>query len=186
MVKNNSTCLASSPAGFINCNVMKHIFFLFIMLVGATPASAELLVESGDWAAYKEKNSGGTVCFASSEPTKAKGAYKKRGDIFAIVTHQPQENTVNEVSFQAGYTYKKGVDINAKIDTKKSFKLFTQGESAWTYDKKSDEAMVTAMKRGTTMVVKGISSRGTKTTDTYSLKGFTKALKTAAKACGIK
>ena len=156
------------------------------MLAITTPASAELLVESGDWAAYKEKSSGGTVCFASSEPTKAKGAYKKRGDIFAIVTHRPQENTINEVSFQTGYKYKKGADAIAKIDGNKTFKMFTQGESAWTYDKKSDEAMVRAMKGGTTMVTKGTSSRGTKTTDTYSLKGFTKALKTAAQACGIK
>ncbi|MCK4938683.1 MAG: hypothetical protein KAR80_00225 [Rhodospirillaceae bacterium] len=166
--------------------MMKRIFFLFVVLVAATPASAELLIESGEWTAYKEKDSAGTVCFISSEPTKDQGAYKKRGDIFAIVTHRPQENTVNEVSFQAGYTYKKGVDASAKIDSKKSFKLFTQGEGAWTYDKKSDEAMVAAMKGGTTMVAKGTSSRGTKTTDTYSLKGFTKALRAAAKACGIK
>ncbi len=156
------------------------------MLAISTPANAKLLVESGDWVAYKEKDSSGTVCFISSEPSKHQGNYKKRGDIFAIVTHRPQENTINEVSFQAGYEYKKGVDAMAKIDGNKTFKMFTQGESAWTYDKKSDEAMVKAMKGGTTMVVKGTSSRGTKTTDTYSLKGFTKALGAAAKACGIK
>ncbi|MDH5488543.1 MAG: invasion associated locus B family protein [Rhodospirillaceae bacterium] len=164
--------------------------FLISLIVGATfigsTARAELLVESGDWTAFKEADSGGSVCFASSQPTKDVGDYKKRGDIFAIVTFRPQENTINEVSFQMGYDFKSGEDAIATIDGKKTFKMFTQNESAWTYDKKSDEAMVAAMRAGTTMVLKGISSRGTKTTDTYSLKGFTKALNAAAKSCGIK
>ena len=36
------------------------------------------------------------------------------------------------------------------------------------------------------MVVKGISSAGTKTTDTYSLKGFTAAHAAINSACGRK
>ena len=35
------------------------------------------------------------------------------------------------------------------------------------------------------MTVKGISGRGTKTTDTYSLKGFTAAYRTIGKACKV-
>ena len=34
------------------------------------------------------------------------------------------------------------------------------------------------------MIVQGTSSRGTKTTDTYSLIGFTKAYRAIADACG--
>ena len=33
------------------------------------------------------------------------------------------------------------------------------------------------------MIVDGVSSKGTKTTDTYSLSGFTKARKAIDKAC---
>ena len=40
------------------------------------------------------------------------------------------------------------------------------------------------MKSGNKLVVKGISSRGTKTEDTYSLFGFTAALKLIDRACG--
>jgi len=171
-------------------NKITAIVFLVSIFISAfgifAPARAELLVESGDWTAFKESDSSGGLCFISSQPSKDVGDYKKRGDIFAIVTFRPQENTVNEVSFQIGYEFKNGEDAIATIDGNKTFKMFTQNESAWTYDKKSDEAMVAAMRAGTSMVVKGISSRGTKTTDTYSLKGFTKALNAAAKACGIK
>ena len=43
--------------------------------------------------------------------------------------------------------------------------------------------MIRAMKRGSKMTVVGTSSRGTKTTDTYSLSGFTKAKGVIDKNC---
>ena len=43
-----------------------------------------------------------------------------------------------------------------------------------------------AMKGGKAMVVKGTSSRGTLTTDTYSLAGFTAAYAAIGKACKVK
>ena len=57
---------------------------------------------------------------------------------------------------------------------------------AFAVDTKTDKALVDAMIRGARMVVKGTSSRGTKTTDTYSLKGFSAAFKTIGKACKVK
>ena len=42
---------------------------------------------------------------------------------------------------------------------------------------------IEAMKKGTTMVVNGVSSKGTKTKDTYSLRGFTASHKAISKTC---
>jgi hypothetical protein len=42
------------------------------------------------------------------------------------------------------------------------------------------------MMKGTTMVVEGTSSRGSKTKDTYSLSGFGKMYQTISQACGVK
>ena len=39
------------------------------------------------------------------------------------------------------------------------------------------------MKKGNQMIVTGVSARGTKTTDTYSLNGITAALKAMADKC---
>ena len=64
-----------------------------------------------------------------------------------------------------------------------TFKLFTTKEWAFAENAKLDERLITAMKRGSTLTVKGVSSRGTKTTDIYSLKGFTAAYKAINKAC---
>ena len=43
--------------------------------------------------------------------------------------------------------------------------------------------MVDTMRQGDTAVVKGESSHGTQTTDTYSLKGLAEALDRIAKEC---
>ncbi len=138
----------------------------------------------GDWSAFKFSEDGNPACYMSSEPTKAAGDYKKRGDVFATVTHRPAEKRVGEVSIIAGYVYKKGSAVEIAIG-KQNFKLFTQEDSAWALDTEADTKLIAAMRKGNRMVVKGTSTRGTLTTDTYSLKGFTKAYRAIGKACGL-
>ena len=138
----------------------------------------------GDWSAFQFSEDGNPACYMSSEPTKATGNYKKRGDVFAIVTHRPAEKRIGEVSIIAGYSYKKDSAVAVAIG-KQGFELFTQDDGAWALDAATDKKLVQAMRRGNRMVVKGTSSRGTLTTDTYSLKGFTKAYRAIGKACGL-
>ena len=138
----------------------------------------------GDWSAFQFSEDGNPACYMSSEPTKATGDYKKRGDVFAIVTHRPAEKRVGEVSIIAGYAYQKDSTVEVALG-KQSFELFTQEDGAWALDAASDKTLIQAMKKGNRMVVKGTSTRGTRTTDTYSLKGFTKAYRAIGKACGL-
>ena len=49
--------------------------------------------------------------------------------------------------------------------------------------RKTDNEIVKAMIRGSQMLIEGTSSRGTETTDTFSLSGFTAAYETANKTC---
>ena len=139
----------------------------------------------GDWEAYTERDNGKLVCFMGSEPTKARGKYKKRGKTFVLVTHRPNDKSKNVVSIQAGYTYKKNSNASIIIG-KKSVKLFVNNRHAYAYDSKADDDLVKAMIRGASMTVKGTSSKGTLTTDTYSLKGFTAAYRAISAACKIK
>lgn len=162
------------------------------LLVGLLPAFAspaaaqgiQRLGDFGDWSAYKFTENGKPACYIASVPKKAEGDYTKRGETYAIVAHRPEEDRRDEVSVIAGYTYKKDswVDVTIGDD---SFRLFTHEDGAWAPDKESDKSLVNAMIKGATMVVKGTSSRGTLTTDTYSLKGFTRARNTINKACGL-
>ena len=164
----------------------RFAYFFICSLALAAPAHAEVLGEFGDWVATQGTEAGKPLCYISAEPQKSVGKYTKRGQVYAIVTHRPAEKSVGVVSFQAGYTLKKGAPVSAAIDAKKKFSLFSQGEFAWTREAGDDKALVKAMRAGTTLVVKGTSARGTLTTDTYALKGFTAAMKAINKACGVK
>lgn len=159
---------------------------VFATLLAAAPAHAEILGEHADWVASKVTEQGQPACMMSSSPQKDEGNYTQRGDIFAIITHRPAEKRVGEVSFQAGYPYKAGSSVTVTIDGKTTFSLFTQGGFAWTREALDDRNLVAAMRAGNTMVVKGTSSRGTLTTDTYSLSGFTAAYSAIGQACGVK
>lgn len=56
-------------------------------------------------------------------------------------------------------------------------------EAAWLASMDDEAGFVAALKKGSKLVVHGTSSRGTKTTDTYSLSGVTAAMDTIDKAC---
>lgn len=137
----------------------------------------------GAWTAYSYQEDSGLVCYMASEPTKAEGNYTRRGDIFALVTHRPSEDSLDVVSIVAGYPYEENSDANVRIGSS-SFDMFTHGERAWNRDEATDKTMVQSMIRGSTMTVKGTSGRGTLTTDTYSLSGFTAAHRDITEACG--
>lgn len=154
------------------------------LAIAAPNVRAEALGTFNGWSAYGAGERAKRICYALGTPAKSEGQYAARGARFVQVTHRPAEKIKNEISFTAGYTYRPGSAVEIDIDGAK-FTLFTSGDSAWARDAKSDEGLVKAMGAGRTMVVRGTSSRGTLTTDTYSLAGFTAARNAAAKACGV-
>ncbi|WP_041796144.1 invasion associated locus B family protein [Pararhodospirillum photometricum] len=160
---------------------------LSLALAVTTPAEAQQVATLGvfqDWTAYTMTENGHKVCYVASQPKKDEGNYKKRGDIYALITHRPAQNQFSVVTVYAGYTYGSGATVTLEVD-KNSFQLFTEGETAWAHDE-MDKKIVQEMRRGSTMVVKGASSRGTKTTDSYSLRGVTAALQAIDKACNVR
>lgn len=153
-----------------------------IPTVHAQSAEPSLLGTFGDWSAYSLREEGGTVCYILSTPKKALGNYKKRGEIFALVTHRPAEKTFNVFSIMAGYDYKNDSVVTVTIDGQK-FALFSHNDSAWAPDEATDNRLAEALRKGKTMTVKGVSTKGTETTDTYGLKGTGAAFEAINKAC---
>ena len=155
------------------------------MIITATPISAKMKVISkhGNWNALTEKQKGKLICSIGSEPIKKTGKYKKRDRTYILVTHRPSSKNV--ISVLAGYTFKKSSEASIKIGNKET-KLFTNLGHAFAYDSKDDDNLVKSMIKGTTMIFKGTSSRGTKTIDTYSLSGFSAAYKVINTACKVK
>ncbi len=168
----------------------KASFLVFALAVAASsPAVAKnvkprLLVQDGDWKAYVLTESDQKVCYMVSEPKKQEGKYSTRGKVFALVTHRPSEDTKDVFSFIAGYSYKSGASVTLKIDSQ-SFTLFTQGDTAWAEDPQTDKKISQLIRSGSKLTVVGTSSRGTLTTDTFSLKGSGIAYKAISKECRV-
>lgn len=148
----------------------------------ATAAEPDRIGRNGDWTAFTLPRGGGKVCYMASSPKKSEGDYSQRGEVFALVTNDPGNKIAGEVSIVTGYTYRKDSQVTVQIGGA-TFDMFTSGDRAWTQGPEEDGPLVEAMVRGTDMVVKGVSSRGTMTTDTYLLSGFTATKALIDKAC---
>jgi hypothetical protein len=161
---------------------------LVALLSVPLPAAAQnpkLLGSFSAWDAFSYTEKGAPVCYVVSSPQDREPKNVRRGDVYVMVTHRPAAKVSGEVSVVAGYPYKKDSEVTVAIGADKHV-LFTAGENAWAREVKDDQALVRAMIRGVTMIVRGTSGRGTLTADTYSLSGFTAAHEAIGVACKVK
>jgi invasion protein IalB len=149
---------------------------------GASAQEVKVLGTFGKWIAQTYQENGQPVCFMSVKPTTSEGNYKQRGEVLLMVTHRPSEKATNVVSVVAGYQYQRDSDAVITV-TGKRFNLFTNGERAWARDAATDKTVVDLMIKGNTATVRGVSSRGTQTSDVFSLLGFTAAHKAISDNC---
>lgn len=150
----------------------------------AQAENVKSLGKFGDWQAYVMTENGQKYCFMASDPSKAEGDYTLRGEVHLLVTHRPAQKVRDEISVVTGYPYKEDSAVSLAIG-KKSWNLFTRGERAWAWNAKDDEAITQALRKGSSVVVKGTSQRGTLTTDTYSLTGSSAAYEAISNACDV-
>jgi len=158
---------------------------LTLGLALATPALAEedqLLGRYGGWEAHKLDRDGQTTCYAIAKPKTKLPKKLNRDETYFMVSHWPARDKIAEPSIVAGYLYQEGSVADVTVG-KTKFRFFTKGDGAWLQENEDEVRLVAAMKKGGSMVVKGTSARGTKTTDTYHLSGLPTALDKAAKAC---
>jgi Invasion associated locus B (IalB) protein len=153
--------------------------------LAAEPAGTSRIGGSKGWDAFAYAEKGAKVCYLVGLPEKSEPANLNRGRIDAYVTHRPAEKALNVVHFDVGYPFKPGSSAELDIDGKK-YTLFTDKEAAWSADAATDKAIAEALAKGRRATLKGTSARGSNTTDTYALEGFTDALAAIDKACGVK
>lgn len=151
----------------------------------AVAAEAKRIGTFDAWSAFSFGDGQSKLCYVHSVPESSDGDYTRRGETYVQITHRPAEKSLNVIGITAGYVYKPGSEAEVEIDGNKHT-LFTNGDGAWARDAKGDAALVAAMKAGNTMIVRGTSTRGTLTIDTYSLRGFTAAHNAINKACGVR
>lgn len=138
------------------------------------------------WSVFVEDDP--TECWSVSSPKKTVNTKDgqvvsvRRGDILLFVTFRPGADVAGEVSFTGGYPFADDSTVTLDIGGT-AFDLFTEGQWAWPASRSDDAEIVEAMKAGADATLVGLSSRGTRTEDTFSLFGFTAALEEAKSRC---
>jgi hypothetical protein len=148
---------------------------------GAEPA---LIGQFGAWGAYTATPNGKKVCFALAKPSSSKTnpPNRPRDPAYAFVSTRPAEKVANEVSVMIGYTLKPGSESTLEVGGA-SYAMYTQGDGLWIKNAAEEERMVDAMRKAADVVVKGVSAKGTETTDMFSMKGLSQALDRLAQDC---
>ena len=156
---------------------------------GAQAQQLEMIEAVTDWSVYVDKDP--KVCFIVSQPTKSVARRNgqtvtvTRGDIRFHISVIPGQGVAGEPSFLAGYPLKTDAAVKMQVGSAK-FDLFpdasVHAEYAWPTPA-DDAALIAAMRKGSDATVTGVSSRGTTTTDTFSLRGFTAAVAKAMELC---
>jgi hypothetical protein len=148
---------------------------------GAEPT---LIGQFGTWGAYSAAPNGKKVCFALAKPSSSKTnpPNRPRDPAYAFVSTRPAEKVNNEVSVMIGYALKPGSESSVEVGGA-AFAMYSQGDGLWIKNAAEEERMVEAMRKSADLVVKGVSSKGTETTDSFSLKGLAQALDKIAQDC---
>ena len=152
----------------------------------AAVGSAEptLIGQYGTWGAYTAAPNGRKVCFALAKPSSSKTnpPNRPRDPAYAFVSTRPAEKVVNEVSIMIGYALKPGSESSLEVGGS-AYAMYTQGDGLWIKNAAEEEQMVNAMRKSAEVTVKGVSAKGTETTDVFSLKGLSQALDRLAQDC---
>ena len=148
---------------------------------GAEPT---LLGQFGPWGAYTAAPGGKKVCFALAKPSSSKTnpANRPRDPAYAFISTRPAEKVSNEVSIMIGYQLKPGYESTLDVGGAK-FAMYTQGDGLWIKNAAEEERLVEALLKAGDVTVKGVSAKGTETTDVFSLKGLAQALDKIAQDC---
>lgn len=147
-------------------------------------AQPNLLGQFGDWGAYVSNNGGRKICYTLGKPASAQTVppNRPRDPIYMFISTRPAENVRNEVSVILGYPHKPDTDATIEVGSAK-FAMYTQNDGAWIKNAAEEPRLIDAMRKGSEVIVRGTSSRGTQTIDRYSLKGISQALDRVSQEC---
>ncbi len=146
----------------------------------AKPAAAPVPKPIGafeEWQAATYDEGGQTVCYAF---TKARGSSQKisgRGEVILTVTQRVSMR--DAVSISAGFEYAANASVDVQSD-KGKFEFFTAKRSAFARD---GRAVIAALAASKLVTARSPHPQKKDVTDTFAVKGFSKAYDAINKAC---
>lgn len=144
--------------------------------VAAVAATPKPIDQFDYWGAFTYQDSKrGKLCYALAVPQAKAPQDRDHGDVYFVVSRKAGADGY-EPQVEVGYPLKPDADVSVKVG-KKVFPMFSNANNAWLKDTKNSQALITAMRKGAKMEVRGTSKKGTRTSYTYNLTGVTAALK---------
>jgi hypothetical protein len=166
---------------------LRILFFSIICLLSLEQEIFAQIKSDGqfkNWTAQNTSIEGQTVCYAVSRPIASEPKNINRAESRIFVSFRTNDKIPNEVSVTSGYNYKTSSKVNVAID-KQEFKFETEDNFAWLTKYEEEISLIEIMKKSSQLKVSGISARGSKTSDTFSLNGFNDAYEAAKKKCNF-
>ena len=103
--------------------------------------------------------------------------------VYMFVSTRPDEKVNNEISLLVtGYAFKANTEATMTIGGG-GFPMYTQNDGAWVKNAAEEARLIDTMRKSADAVIKAQTSKGTATTDTFSLKGLSQALDRASQEC---
>ena len=166
---------------------IRVLFFSIICLLSFEQkifAQIKLDGQFKNWTAQNTNINGQQVCYAVSSPVAYDPKGLNRAESRIFVSFRPNDKIQNEISITSGYNYKASSRVNVVID-KKEFKFETEDNFAWLTKYEEEVAMIELMRKSSQAKISATSAKGSKTTDTFSLSGFSDAYEVAKKKCNF-
>ena len=163
-------------------NILLIILFSYVCNISNAEENLKSFGKFKDWESFVLTQEGKKICFAQSIPVVKAPKKFKRNPSRLFVSFRPAENIKNEISVTNGYDFKIKAPVDAKTG-KKSYALFSKGQFAWVEDDDDEKKLISTMKKASRLMIIGNAQEGVRTTDHYSMMGFTKAYNSAKKNC---
>lgn len=144
------------------------------------------------WRAFEAGPNNAKTCYLTARPTRSdsRPANAQRAEISLVVAHHQNPRRNDEFTMNVGYPVRDGGEIEIGR-TKVALSTLAQAnaQSLWAREVDGDRQIVGALRTAagnTNAIVRGTSTRGTETTDSFALAGFQRALAEIDRACGVR
>lgn len=155
--------------------LMSRLGFTVAALLLSAPAQGRTTIGvHGGWAAFRDDAP--QRCYANTAPVVPGGG------AFASVANWPTRRVRGQVHLRLYRDARPGSAILLTVDGQ-VFQLVGRGADAWARDRRSDRAIVAAMRTGLSMTIAARDTNGNGFTHAYALSGAASAIDAAALAC---
>lgn len=141
----------------------------------------------GDWSAFADLSGAPPVCFAATNLMKSNVLDLSGESSQLLVSTFPAQEVRGEVSVRFAVAVDAAKPISLAVTdadgARRTFKLLSQGRTAWLADVGQTNRVAAALQAGSTAIVEAVLPSGTSLRNTYSLRGADAMIAQAAVLC---